>query len=69
MTTHKVILVMFRLSIMYFILPLTLLSIIFSRIFEKALRDSLERKPLNEVQRVLNWKGITGIFELARRPK
>ncbi|TFG04557.1 MAG: hypothetical protein EU536_04400 [Promethearchaeota archaeon] len=69
MKTEKLIIFSFRLIVLMLFIPLTLSTVLFSRMFERVLRLSLNHKSLNEVQRILNWKGITGIFELARIPK
>jgi len=55
-----------RLAIMVFMIPIMLLSIVFSRFFDKALRKAISMKGPKDVQIILNWKGIRGIFELGR---
>ncbi|NMC04629.1 MAG: hypothetical protein GYA24_05420 [Candidatus Lokiarchaeota archaeon] len=55
-----------RMFVLVFLIPILVQSIMFTRVFARALRKTLRARGLNEVQRVLNWKGITGIFELAR---
>ncbi len=56
----------FRVLIAVFLIPITMLSFVFSRFFGRALRIAIEKKGLNEAQRTLNFKGIAGIFGLAR---
>ncbi len=58
-----------RILVLVFIIPISLGSVLFTRFFSRALRKTLKLRGLNEVQRILNWKGIAGIFELARGPR
>jgi hypothetical protein len=57
---------LFRAFIAVFFIPITMLSLVFSRFFGKALSKVIAKKGLNETQRTLNFKGIAGILELAR---
>ncbi len=55
-----------RMVVLIFIVPILIGSVMFTRVFARVLRKTLRARGLNEVQRILNWKGIAGIFELAR---
>jgi hypothetical protein len=63
--TKKLPIIGFRLLIMVFFIPISMMSLVFSRFFGTAIRKGLKKKGLNHVQRVLNWQGVFGIFELA----
>ncbi len=58
-----------RMLVLVFMIPISVGSILFTRFFARALRKTLETRGLDKVQRVLNWRGIAGIFELARGSK
>ncbi|MBD3228563.1 MAG: hypothetical protein GF329_10280 [Candidatus Lokiarchaeota archaeon] len=55
-----------RLFLIFFFLPIVLFSFTFSFEFEKSLRLALEKRELNEVMRLLAWKGFVAIFSIAR---
>jgi hypothetical protein len=56
----------FRVLIAVFLVPIAMLSFVFSRFFGRALMTVIEKKGLNETQRTLNFRGIAGILGLAR---
>ncbi|MBN2152822.1 MAG: hypothetical protein JW839_15330 [Candidatus Lokiarchaeota archaeon] len=58
-----------KILVLVFLVPILVGSVMFTRVFSSTLRKTLKARGLNEVQRVLNWKGIAGIFELARGAK
>ena len=66
MKLNKRFLFLLRVGILVFLIPIMLFSIMFSRFFDKALRKAINLKGPKDVQIILNWKGIRGIFELSR---
>ena len=69
MKGNKIILFLIRIVLLFMFIPIVLFSLSFGEYFSRALRKALDKEGLNEVQRFLNWKGIPGVFELARTPK
>jgi hypothetical protein len=63
---ENVLYILIRMVVLVFLVPILVGSVMFTRVFARALRKTLKMRGLNEVQRVLNWKGIAGIFELSR---
>ena len=57
----------FRIFLIVFFLPIVFMSFTFSIEFARNLRAALEKSELNEVMRLLAWKGFIEIFALARK--
>ena len=69
MVREKPLRVWFKAYLIVYLIPLLFGALLFSQLFDIALRRTLEERGRDKIVRLVGYKGIAGIFDVLKKKK